>query len=198
MNHEAELVSYPPAQVGLPVRVALSDLGGWAPWLPRLLTGDLVKLATAGLAVSLAALVWRRGTDQRFVVAIRTLGRRALGPAGAALVASALVLFGGAALLRQHLVVHGDYEAPADALDDRATWEREVLPRATAFSLAGGQVESEVDPRARLVRSKLRLDGLRVDGAALSAELPPAVSVTAARVKRGAPRSRSHWRRSPG
>lgn len=179
VNHEATLVSYPPAQIGMPVSVALSELDGWAPWSARLATGDLVKLATCGVVLGLAALVWPRGTDLRPQARVRTLGARVRGAAGAWILACGLVLAAGAAMLHHQLVVRGSYASSSTDLAERASWERDFLPRATPWRASGGTIHTILDPSTRQVRSRLRLDEVWIEGTELHAELPLGLVVEA-------------------
>jgi hypothetical protein len=183
VNHEAELVSYPPFQIGMPVTIGLSGISGLTPWLEKLALGDGFKLTVVLLLLSLAALLTRRGTDTGLQARWRNL-RRHLSPGSAAVVAAAclaLALF--SEQMHQRYVVEGGYETLEGQLASDAAWEARWAGEQSAFSTAGGRVELEVDGPQRQLRGTWVLQGVRSAAGVLHAELPHGLQVTGARVQ---------------
>lgn len=204
LNHEAALIDYPPYQVGVPVHVALSGAGGWAPWLAPLLAGGAFKAALVLALAALAALLVPRGTDGRWQLRLGEAGARLRGPAGAALALGVAAAVGTGLLLHQRLVDEGGWLPPARERADSALWEQRWL-RTTdeniclpsedggalptqpaveqgAFSVEGGAVWLSVDPQARTVAGEWRLRGVRAPLGWLHAELPEGFALRGARV----------------
>ncbi|MGP5329965.1 hypothetical protein [Pseudomonas helleri] len=174
LNHELGLVSYPAYAMGIPAHVALSQLAGWAPWLPYLGTLAGWKLAGCAVMVGVAALVLPRGPERRRFADVGQplpLAVLALG---------ALGLLGSGVALHHHLVEQGDYQSVAEERVERAAWEQRWLPGAPAWQVAGGRVQLRVDSAARQVEGQWTLDA--VVASQLDAELPPGLQVTAVSV----------------
>ena len=76
VNHELGVTSYPPAEVGVPPSITLSEFSGWAPWLDYVLAAGLFKLAVAAAILALAWLAWPRGTALTVPLRWRTGMRR--------------------------------------------------------------------------------------------------------------------------
>lgn len=85
----AEIVAYPPGQVGIPFHFALSELSGWAPWLPAVLETAGLKLASVTLAIAIAWAAMPRGVIDRASERWTEAGRRLRGGAGALAVVAA-------------------------------------------------------------------------------------------------------------
>ncbi|MBD8742942.1 hypothetical protein IFR41_25770 [Pseudomonas fluorescens] len=174
LNHELGLVSYPAYAMGIPAHVALSQLTGWAPWLPYLGTLAGWKLAGCVVMVGVAALVLPRGPERRRFADLRQplpLAMLALG---------ALGLLGSGVALHRYLVEQGDYQSVAEERAERAAWEQRWLAGAAAWQVAGGRVQLRVDSTARQVEGQWTLDAMVARQ--LDAELPPGLRVTAVSV----------------
>lgn len=182
VNHEVELVGYPPHQIGIGVPIALSGLTGFAAWCEKLLAGDGFKLAVAALLLALTAMATRRGTDEGWQPRLRHLRASAFGLAGIGAVAAAVALGGFSAWLHRAYVVDGGYETDEETLAKDAAWEKRWLPRQAAFSVAGGEVALTIDPAARALRGDWRLDGVRAAGKELHALLPNGFELIEVRV----------------
>ena len=185
---DSSLVTYPPAQLALPIppRISLSELVGWAPWLPLASAQAALKLSVFVFVLGLAWLVWPRALvdspRQRASIVARRLRQ-----GGAATLLSVAIIAGAllATLLHQRLVVAGEYQSGQTRDAQGAAWERNWLGRATPLSVEGGEVRIRVDPANRTVRGTWRIKGLRIapgSHAELHAELPAGVEVVSATV----------------
>ncbi|WP_339491960.1 hypothetical protein [Pseudomonas rhizophila] len=179
LNHELGLVSYPAYAVAIPAHVALSQLTGWAPWLPYLVTLTSWKLAGCLVMVAIAALVLPRGPERRRLIDVR---RNLLGLPGVLLVLGAVGLLGSGALLHRHLVEQGDYQSMAEERAERAEWEQRWLAGAGAWQVADGRLHVRVDSVARRVEGEWTLGTVIATNERLDAELPPGLHVTAVSV----------------
>lgn len=172
VNHEAEVISYPPAEVGIPVHLAFSGLTGWAPWGERLLGGDGWKLALVALMLALAGLAMPRGTDGRWSVAWHHARRRLWGPIGAV----GLVAIGALCALgpwqTRKLVDEGGYRSWEGKLADDAAWERRWLSQAAAFSVGGGAIKITLEPEQQRVVGVWELKDVRASEGLLHLEAP--------------------------
>lgn len=185
VNHEADLISYPPAEVAIPLHIQLSPLTGWSPWLERLAVGDVWKLALAGLLLALAGVLLLRGTDGRWRVAGRQAARRLWGPIGAAALLCALALGALVPLQQQRLVQQGGYRSTDEQVTDDAQWEKRWLGRAGAWTVAGGEIDIDVDASAATVAGRWQLKQVRVERGWLHLSLPPGLSALRAQVAGG-------------
>lgn len=172
VNHEAEVISFPPAEVGIPVHLAFSGLTGWTPWVERLLGGDAWKFALVTLMLALAGLAIPRGTDGRWGVAWRQARRRLWGPIGAAGLAAVIALCLLGPWQERRLVDEGGYRSWDGKLADDAAWERRWLARAAAFSVGGGSLEATLEPGQRRVLGVWRLQDVRSANGQLHMETP--------------------------
>ena len=183
MNHELNLVSYPPAQIGVPAHITLSSLGGWRPWLGSLLTTDLLKL---GLVIVLAALVWiawPRGVDNRLRQRLRDFLPRTLGGAGLLAAVGVVVMLVSAVVLYQHLVVHGEYQSLQQRLSQDAAWEKRWWKPGGQFSVAGGQAHVKIDANSRQGEVTWRLTSVCAASGLLQGSLPHGLTIKQARVQ---------------
>lgn len=177
LNHELGLVSYPPYAMAIPAHVGVSLLTGWAPWLAFLATLAGWKLAGCLVLLAVAALALPRGPEPRRLSDVR---RGLLGLPGALLALGIVGLLGSGVLLQRYLVDQGEYQSVAEQHAERADWEQRWLPGASAWQVAGGQLQVQVDSAARQVLGQWSLDG--VVAAHLDAELPPGLQVKAVSV----------------
>jgi hypothetical protein len=160
INHEAQLVTYPPGQIGIPVHVDLSGLAGWSPWSGLLLEMSGLKIALVGLAIALAWWVTPRGTIDRDIERWREAGKRARGGAGLVALAAAGGLVLCASGLHERIVVQGGFLSRAEAQARDASWETRFWPEASPFSLQGGEIEAKVDVDARVAEVVWKLRGV--------------------------------------
>ncbi len=172
VGDELRVVSYPPAQFGVPAQVALSEFTGWASWLGYVLTAGGFKLALAVAAVGLAWLAWPRGTALTVPLRWRTGLGRAIGGAGALAAAGVALAVATHGVLYGQLVTAGGYRSDAAETADDAAWESRWWAQAAPFSVAGGEVDVVVEPAARRATARWRLDGVRSASAALHGSLP--------------------------
>lgn len=182
VNHEADLISYPPAEVAIPLHIQLSPLTGWSPWLERLAVGDAWKLALSGLLLALAGLLLLRGTDGRWRVVWRQAARRLRGPIGAATLLCALALAALAPVQQQRLVEQGGYRSTDEEVADDAQWEKRWLGRAGAWTVAGGEIDIDVDAGAATATGRWQLKQVRVERGWLHLSLPPGLTALRAQV----------------
>ena len=180
VNHEMGVTSYPPAEVGVPPSITLSEFSGWAPWLGYVLTADLFKLAVAAAVVALAWLAWPRGTALTVPLRWRTALGRLVGGAGALAAAAVALAIGVHAVLHERLVRLGGYEsAEAEAADD-AAWEARWWAAAAPFAVTGGEAAIEIDPVGRRATARWRLEGVRSASLTLHGSLPHGVEIARA------------------
>ncbi|MCU1729660.1 ABC transporter permease [Pseudomonas sp. 7P_10.2_Bac1] len=173
LNHELGLVSYPAYEMAIPAHVSLSQLVGWAPWLPYLATLAGWKLAGCLVLLAVAALVLPRGPERRRFADLR---RGLLGLPGVLLALGALGLLGSGNLLHRHLVEQGSYQSVAEERAESADWEQRWLAGASAWQVAGGRLQLRVDSTARHVEGQWTLEA--VVATHLDAELPPGLQIT--------------------
>jgi len=176
VNHEAELVTFPPAKLGIAVRVAFSALTGWQPWLQQVITMAAWKLSIAVLLLALAGLVQPRGSDGYWTTLRRNLPARLFKtPIGAVAVTAVIALATLAPHLHQRLIIEGGYRTLQQQLAEDAAWERHWLPHVAEFAVAGGARAKEIAPqlgfdRNRIIRSPNERQALALDSAI--ADLP--------------------------
>ena len=180
VNNELGVTTYPPAEVGVPPSITLSEFSGWAPWLGYVLTADLFKLAVAVAVVALAWLAWPRGTALTVPLRWRTgMGRLAGGAGALAAVAVALAI-GVHTVLHEGLVGLGGYESAAAETADDAAWEARWWAAAAPFAVTGGEAEIEIDPAERRATARWRLDGVRSSSRILHGSLPHGAEIARA------------------
>lgn len=171
LNHELVLVPYPPAQLGLPAPIELSELAGWSPWVWPVLAADAFKFGIVVLFVAVAWLVWSRGTAVRGLERLRALFARGRGGAGAFAAAGAVGVFAFGALLHDRLAVRGDYASPVEKDTADAAFERRFWSEAAGFSVQGGDVRADINPFTRSARVRWKLEGVQANGPRLQGEL---------------------------
>ena len=180
VNNELGLTTYPPAEIGVPPSVTLSEFSGWAPWLGHVVTADLFKLTVAVAVVALAWLSWPRGTALTVPLRWRTGMGRLAGGAGA-LAASAVALAVGVhAVLHERLVVMGGYESVAAETADDAAWEARWWAAAAPFAVTGGEAAIEIDPAGRRATARWRLEGVSSSSRTLHGSLPHGAEIVRA------------------
>ena len=175
LNHELGLVSYPAYAMAIPAHVALSQLTGWAPWLPYLATLTSWKLACCLVLVALAALVLPRGPERRRLIDVR---RSLWRLPGALLILGAVGLLGSGVLLHRHLVEQGEYRSVAEERAEHAEWEQRWLAGAGAWQVAQGRLRLRIDSVARRVEGEWTLGAVTAANQRLDAELPPGLHIT--------------------
>jgi hypothetical protein len=183
VNHETDLVSYPPLQIGLPVQIALSGTSGLIPWSEKLLISDGFKLTLVVLLLALAAMVTIRGTEHCWRLRALALRQRFFGGAGVVAVSASLAMLGFALQMHQRYVVEGGYQNRNQELTSDAHWEQHWLGMQTPFSVQGGEVELVIHPDTRRMSGYWRMQGMQTNGGTLHAELPLGFSLESARVQ---------------
>ena len=182
VNNELGITAYPPAKLGVPPSVTLSELSGWAPWLGYVLTADLFKVAVAAALVAVAWLAWPRGTALTVPLRWRAGARRLAGPAGALAAGTVVLATGLHAVLHDRLVSRGGYESAAAETADDAAWEARWWGAAAPFAIAGGEATIAIDPVARRATARWRLDGVRSSSRTLHGSLPHGAEISRAAV----------------
>jgi hypothetical protein len=187
VNHEVGIVSYPPGQLGVPLHIDLSELGGWSPWLAPVLELASLKSACVALAVAAAWAVTPRGAIDRAVERWRQAGQRTRGGAGFMAVAAIAVIVVVATRLHERIVVRAGVLSKAEQQAQDADWEARFWREATPFATDGGEVDAKIDVAAGVAQVDWKLRGVHADGQRLHGSLRPGMEVTSARVG-GAPR----------
>jgi len=173
VNHEAELVTFPPAQLGIAARVAFSSLTGWQPWLEPVITLALWKLSIVTLLLALAGLIMPRGSDPYWTTLRRNLPTRLFKtPIGAVAALAVIALAVLAPRLHQRLVIEGGYRTLQQQLAEDAAWERHWLPRAAEFAVAGGVLEITLEPDQQRLSGRWHLHGVQSANGQLHMQLP--------------------------
>jgi hypothetical protein len=127
--------------------------------------------------MAVAGMVTVRGVDSRLARGARQVRSRVVGPLGLAL----LVGVAGAAYAYQRLGTgyeHGGYRSTQQEKAADAQWERTWLPRATPFSVEGGEVSLIVDTAARRVTGSWALSGVKAERGHLNVGLPHGVQLS--------------------
>ena len=182
VNHELGVTSYPPAEIGVPPSITLSEFSGWAPWLDYVLTADLYKLAVAAAILAVAWLAWPRGTALTVPLRWRAGAGRLAGGAGALAAGAVALAIGIHTVLHEQLVGLGGYESAAAETADDAAWEARWWAAAAPFAVAGGEAAIEIDPAARRATARWRLDGVRSGSGTLHGSLPHGAEIARAAV----------------
>ena len=172
INHEVGVVSYPPAQVGIPPDLALSEFTGWTPWLGYVVTANLFKVAIAVGIVALAWIAWPRGAALTVPLRWRAGIGRAVGGAGVLAATAGVLAAGIHGVLHEQLVTLGGHRSAAAETAADAAWEARWWAEAAPVRLTGGEVDVVVDPAARRATARWRLDGVRSASGALHGSLP--------------------------
>jgi hypothetical protein len=171
VNHEAELITFPPFEFGIPAHIEYSVLTGWTEWTQRLLFGDLYKLGFVLALLALAALVQVRGLDSRLRHGGRVIRERLLGVTGLAF-GAALAFSAVLYTVLARGFVEGGYQTRGHQLAEQAAWEQRWLPEAGPWSVAGGALDIRIDTQRRLVSGHWRLDEVSTETGVLHFELP--------------------------
>jgi hypothetical protein len=182
VNHEVGIVSYPPAQLGIPAHVALSELTGFGPWLSPVAALDALKLSLAALMGALAWLAHARGTALTARDRWRAAWQRLRGSAGALAAAALVLCVGSGWLLGDRLVTRGGYRSADERERDDAAWERRFWDAAGSFTVAGGTADITVEPAAQRASAVLHLVGVHTSNGRLGGELPKDTRTISARV----------------
>jgi hypothetical protein len=182
VNHEVGIVTYPPAQLGIPAHVALSELTGIGPWLSAVAALDGLKLSLATLMGALAWLAHARGTAITVQDRWRAAWQRLRGSAGALAAAALVLCVASAWLLGDRLVTRGGYRSPDERDRDDAAWERRFWEAAGSFTIRGGTADITLEPHAQRARAVLHLVGVHANNGRLGGELPPNARTISARV----------------
>ena len=182
VNNELGVTAYPPAKLGVPPSVTLSEFSGWAPWLGYVLTADLFKLIVATAVVAAAWLAWPRGTALTVRLRWRAGASRLAGAAGALAAGTVLLAIGLHTVLHDRLVSRGGYESAAAETADDAAWEARWWAAAAPFAIAGGEASIAIDPAARRATARWRLDGVRSSSRTLHGSLPHGAEIARAAV----------------
>lgn len=182
VNFETGLVNYPPHQIGRGVGVAFSGLTGFAPWLEKIVLGDAFKLALVIVLAALAAGLTRRGADESLGTRIRQASRGIFGMPGLLALAGVAAMLASGHLLHQRFVDQGGYETLDEEFAKNARWEKQWLAEPAGFSLSGGEVVLEVLPENRELRGQWRLEGVRLTGGKLHAQVPTGFTLLSAKL----------------
>lgn len=183
VNHEAELITYPPFEFGVQAHVSYSLLSGWSPWFERLLVGDGYKLACIALLLACAVAVQVRGFDSRLQHGAHELRRRLAGPAGIAIVMSTLGVVLLYQILDKRFSVQGTYLSRDARLAEDAQWELLWLDQAAPYSVAGGELTLHIDTQAQRVTGEWRLYEVIAPEGSLHLSLPDWLSLDTATVE---------------
>ena len=177
LNHELSVVEYPPAQIGIPVHIHISELTGWQPWLPVMFSANNFKFALILFLVALAWLFWSRGTALLTSDRAMAFRQRLLQAPGIMAALSLLAFIAVSSQLYHHLIIEGEYESSASSMTGDAEWERTWWEQATSYSIRQGTVDIKLDPKTRSGSVSWQLKGVNVDGAYLHATLPHGITV---------------------
>ncbi len=109
LNHELELTSFPPFEVGIPARIAFSPLTGWEPWLDYSAMLGAYKLAFCLFLMGAAALVLPRGLNSRRQLGGDILRERMLKAPGLISLISLICLGSSFWILNSQLVWEGGF-----------------------------------------------------------------------------------------
>ncbi|WP_394832592.1 hypothetical protein LVJ94_39420 [Pendulispora rubella] len=187
LNHELDIVSYPVAQVGVPVHIALSEFSGWSPWLGPVLQMACLKMSVVAFTIALAWLAHARGTAITWLARWRDAARRLRQGAGLLGMASFAAFVVCTVLLRDRIVVQSGFASKTEQNASDAAWEKSFWAEASPFSVEGGRVEATIHPSERSARITWQLRGVRTARAKLHGALRTGMRIEEARVD-GSPR----------
>ncbi len=183
VNHELELVTYPPLEVGVPAHTNLSALTGWAPWASYLLTLDIFKLALGVLLVAVAGLILPRGLDSRLQHGFAQFKKRIAGPSGALAVLAVFALGTSSVILHEQLVHNGGYLTADSERREDAAWEKRWFPNETTsatFFVAGGDLRLTIDPATKTIDGRWHLRQVTAPAGHLHVTLPHGLEISGA------------------
>ncbi|WP_394843143.1 hypothetical protein LZC95_39590 [Pendulispora brunnea] len=187
LNHELDIVSYPVAQIGVPIHIALSEFAGWRPWLGPVLQMACLKMSVVAFTIALAWLAHVRGTAITWLARWRDAGRRLRQGAGVLGIASLAASVVCAGLLHERIVVQAGFASKTEKNASDAAWEKRFWSEASPFSVEGGRVDATIRPLDRTARIVWELRGVRSAGAKLHGGLRAGMRIEEARVD-GTPR----------
>ena len=182
LNHELELIHYPPYEMGIAAHIQLSSLTGWSAWLDYLIALDTYKLALAVFMAGLASILVPRGLDSRLAKGAYALRSRVIAPQGAVVALALVTLTLTGNRLEQKLIVEGDFAESEQEQREDALREAHWLATASPFTLKGGKVELQVFPEQRTVSGKWRLQQVSAESKVLHLELPEGFELSAASI----------------
>ncbi|MEM9622542.1 MAG: hypothetical protein AAF993_12885 [Pseudomonadota bacterium] len=180
INHEVSAVEYPPAQIAMPTHAHPSQLAGWGPWLPMVLTMGGLKIALVMVGVAASWLAWRRGSALTVAERWATARSRLLGPAGLLAASSIVAVFVFAHVLNSRLIVEGDFQTQAQAIAEDIEWEKTWWQQAAPFQLQGGRVSITLEPAEQHGTAEWLLQGLQAEQ--LHGTLPHGISLQTATI----------------
>ncbi len=183
VNHEAELVTYPPFEFGVAAHASYSVLSGWGPWLERLLVGDGYKLACITLLLACATTVQVRGFDSRLLHGAQELRRRIAGATGVAIVVSTLSIVFLYQILDERFSVQGNYLSREARLAEDAQWEKLWLHQAAPYSVAGGELTLAIDTNSQRITGEWQLYEVITPDGSLHLSLPDWLTLGTASVE---------------
>jgi len=173
VNHEAELVTFPPAQLGITLPIAYSALTGWQAWLSPVMTLAAWKLLIVTLLLALAGLCMPRGSDGYWMTLRRNLpARLCKSLVGAIALIAVIALAALAPWLHQKWVIEGGYRSLHQQLTEDAEWERHWLPYVAAFSVTGGTLDIHINPAQQQLDGTWHLHGVQSSNEQLPMALP--------------------------
>ncbi|MCG8504919.1 MAG: hypothetical protein MI755_09955 [Sphingomonadales bacterium] len=182
INHENELISHPLVQFTVPVHAIISELMGWAPWLPHAFVGGLARLAVVGIFLALAWVLWRRGVEagmkERFALAFQRI------PGGAGVVGAACLAVTAVtgAIIHRYTVELGRYTYMAEEYEEAATVEKAIDGNKGAFTIESGAASVFIDVGKTMAKSKMRLHGFVAKDGVLHGDLPHGARIVRAAV----------------
>lgn len=183
VNHEINLLSYPPAQIAIMPHLAVSALSGWAPWLAGLISLDLFKLGLVIILGGITWLVWPRGNDltimRRWTIALQRIPSYA----GLVVVLGVALMAATGIQLYAHLVTEGDYQSLYTRQSEDAAWEKTWWKKGAPFSVQGGSVNVSLNPEERLAETVFTLQGVKSDNGFIHGSLPQGMSIVQATVE---------------
>lgn len=182
VNHEAELVTYPPLEFGIPAHIGYSLLTGWSAWFERLLIGDAYKLAFVLMLLSLAGIVRIRGLDSRLQNMGIVIWQRLLGASGAMLALSLVVAALLYPVMQNKFVTQGGYLSHAQSLNEDADWEQRWLSSTAPWSVSGGELRLDIDTGVGRIEGHWAIHGVTSENGLLHMELPQWLSIQAVSV----------------
>ncbi|MEM6289756.1 MAG: ABC transporter permease [Myxococcota bacterium] len=172
LSNELQLTTYPPAKLGIPASLTLSELVGLSPFLGWLTAAAVFKLLIFVAAGVVAWIAWRRDVESTPGLRVRIALARLRGPAGLTMAAVTAGLFAMLALFERELVDSGQYETAAEERAAAAAWERTWARRGGRVELDGGSVAVSVEPDAQVASVVWTLRQVRTPDRQLHLELP--------------------------
>lgn len=185
VNHEVNLIAYPPGQIGIPAHISLSSITQWQPWLEFLLTIDMLKINLVGLLAALAWAIWPRSSDLSFSLRLTKMSYRLRQKAGVLALGSLFFLGFANILLYDKLVLTGDYQTLSTQNQTDAEWEKYWWDKASEFTVAGGDVKIKLVPNHRSVEVIWKIYGVKATPDILHGDLPHGLTIKSVTVNKG-------------